>query len=63
MKILAEYRVCDLRIQKCLTRFGEIEWFLIDEGQQDADGLGERIAQGSREAVVARLQKEMEEAL
>lgn len=59
MKILSEYRVCDLRVQKCLTRFGDIEWFLIDEGQQDADGLGARIAQGSREEVAARLQREM----
>lgn len=60
MNILSQHRICDLRIDQCLTRFGTEEWFLVDEGKKDLEtGLGTTIAQGSRETVAARVRQEM----
>jgi hypothetical protein len=63
MKILNTYRICDLRINRCLTRFGTEEWFLVDEGAPlDELGLHPTIAQGTREEVAARVNEELEKA-
>lgn len=60
MRILNTYRICDLRIDQTLTRFGTEEWFLVDEGREDLEtGLGTTIAQGTREQVAARVRQEL----
>lgn len=60
MKFLNTYRICDLRIDHCLSRFGHEVWFLVDEGAEDDElGLKPVIAQGSREVVAARVREEM----
>lgn len=60
MKILSSHLICDLRVDRCLTRFGTEEWFLIDLGAPlDELGLPPVIAQGTREQVAARVRHEM----
>ena len=60
MELISRHRICDLRIDRCRTRFGTEEWFLVDEGAPlDELGLHPTIAQGTREEVAARVRQEL----
>lgn len=63
MELISRHFICDLRVDRCRTRFGTEEWFLIDEGAADDElGLKPVIAQGTREQVAAAVKREMEVA-